>query len=109
MKKYVFSLIICASGLVTQAQVTQLPNDFTSGKTVWIVRAGASLSGVSGDGVDAMKDGWEKQKPNSKWSSSGDFKRALGANLSIGFNKLFGSGPVYWGMELGVAMRGYKT
>lgn len=109
MKKYLFSLLVCTSGLAAQAQVTQLPDGFTSGKTVWIVRAGASLNGVSGDGVDATKDGWEKQKPNSKWSSSGDFKRALGANLSIGFNKSFGSGPVYWGMELGVAMRGYKT
>ncbi len=63
MKKYVFSLLMCASGLAIQAQVTQFPDGFTSGKTVWIVRAGASLNGVSGDGVDATKDGWEKQKP----------------------------------------------
>ena len=94
MKKYLFSLLVCTSGLAAQAQVTQLPDGFTSGKTVWIVRAGASLNGVSGDGVNATKDGWEKLKPNSKWSSSGDFKRALGANLSIGFNKAVKRAPI---------------
>ena len=108
MKKVVFSLFVCASGFAAQAQVTQLPDGFTSGKTVWIIRAGASLNGVSGDGVDAVKDKWEKDKINSKWDYSGDFQRTLGGNLSIGFNKSFGSSPVYWGMELGVAMRGYK-
>lgn len=108
MKKVVLSLLVCATGLITQAQVTKLPEGFTSGKTVWMVRAGASLNGASGDGVDATLDNWEKDIPNSKWSYSGDFKRALGANLSIGFNKSFGTSPLYWGMELGVAMRGYK-
>ena len=108
MKKFVFSLLVCATGLVTQAQVTKLPEGFTSGKTVWMVRAGASLNGASGDGVDATLDGWEKHKPNSKWDYSGDFKRALGASLSIEFYKSFGTSPLYWGMELGVAMRGYK-
>lgn len=48
MKKYLFSLLVCTSGLAAQAQVTQLPDGFTSRKTVWIVRAGASLNGVSG-------------------------------------------------------------
>ena len=33
----------------------------------------------------------------------------MGANLSIGFNKSFGHSPLYWGMELGAGMRGYKT
>lgn len=108
MRKLVFSLLVFATGLAAQAQVTKLPEGFTSGKTVWMVRAGASLNDASGDGVDATLDNWEKQKPNSKWSYSGDFKRALGANLSIGFNKPFGTSPLYWGMELGVAMRGYK-
>ena len=108
MKKVLFSLLVCATGLSAQAQVTKIPEGFTSGKAVWMVRAGACLNGASGDGVDATLDKWEKQKPNNKWSYSGDFKRALGANLSIGFNKSIGTSPLYWGMELGVAMRGYK-
>lgn len=103
MKKVLFSLLVCATGLAAQAQVTKLPEGFTSGKTVWMVRAGASFNGTSGDGVDAAKDNWEK----NKWD--GDFKRALGGTISIGFNKSFGSGPLYWGMDLGVAMRGYKA
>lgn len=97
MKKYVFSLLLCASGLATQSQVAQLPGVFTSGKTIWIVRAGARLNGISGDGVDATKNGWEKQKPNSKWRSSGDFKRALG-DLDGYKNYDFGviSGVGFW-------------
>ena len=103
MKRLVLSFLVCATGLATQAQVTKLSEGFTSGKTVWMVRAGASLNGASGDGVDATKDDWEK----GKWD--GSFGRALGGNVSIGFNKSFGSSPLYWGMELGAAMRGYKT
>ena len=103
MKKLFIFLIMCVNGLALQAQVTELPEGFTSKSTVWIVRAGANFSGVSGDGVDATKDSWEK----GKWT--GDFKRAFGGNLSIGFNKAIGSTPLYWGMDLGVAMRGYKT
>lgn len=107
MKKILLTSLVCLSGLVSQAQITKLPEGFTSGKTVWIVRAGASFNGASGDGVDATKDNWKKYKPS--WNYSGDFKRSLGGNLSIGFNKSFGSGPVFWGMELGLAMRGYKA
>lgn len=60
MKRLVLSFLVCATGLATQAQVTKLSEGFTSGKTVWMVRAGASLNGASGDGVDATKDDWEK-------------------------------------------------
>lgn len=108
MKKFLFSLLVCATGPVAQAQVTKLPEGFTSGKMVWMIRAGVCLNGVSGDGVDATLDNWEKSKPNNKWDYSGDFKRALGGNLNIGFYKSFGTSPIYWGMELGVAIRGYK-
>ena len=59
MKKFVFSLLMCTTGFAAQAQVTRLPEGFTSGKTVWIVRAGACLNGTSGDGIDATLDGWE--------------------------------------------------
>ena len=104
MKKKVILAFLCSFGLALQAQdVLQLPDGFTGGKTVWIIRAGASFSGASGDGIDAQEDAWEK----NKWS--GSFGRAFGGSLSIGFNKTFGSSPVYWGMDLGVVMRGYKT
>ena len=52
MKKFVFSLLVCATWLGAHAQVTQLPVGFTS---VLIVRAGACLSMASGGGVEATK------------------------------------------------------
>ena len=104
MKKLMTFVIMCSFVLVSQAQeVLQLPEGFSGGKTVWIVRAGASFSGVTGKGIDAQEDSWTK----GKWD--GSFGRAFGGNLSIGFNKTFGSSPLYWGMDLGVAMRGYKA
>lgn len=103
MKRKVFSLAFCAFALTIQAQVTQLSDGFTEGSTVWILRVGGSLNGVSGDGIDSQEKAWS----SDKWD--GSFSRALGGNLSIGFNKTFGSSPIYWGMELGVGMRGYKT
>lgn len=104
MKKLMFLLFMCSLGLVSQAQeVLQLPEGFSGGETIWIVRAGVSFSGVTGKGIDAQEDSWTK----GKWD--GSFGRSFGGNLSIGFNKSFGSSPLYWGMDLGVAMRGYKT
>lgn len=104
MKKLMTLLFMCSLVLASQAQeVLQLPSGFSGGKTVWIIRAGANFSGVSGKGIDAQEDAWVK----NKWS--GSFGRAFGGNLSIGFNKSLGSTPIYWGMDLGVAMRGYKT
>lgn len=109
MKKVFLILCVCALPLVVHAQITKLPAGFTSGKTVWMVRLGGGISSVIGDGIDASKKNWEDSKPNKKWNCNGDFKSATVPSLSIGFNKSFGSGPVYWGMELGVGMRGYKT
>lgn len=102
MKRLLLSLCICAYGLATQAQITQLPDNFSSG-TLWIVRVGANYNGVTGSGIDDQKDAWEKSKLD------GSFKRNLGASISFGFNKSFGNSPLYWGMELGAGMRGYKT
>ena len=60
-----FLFLMCSFGLVTQAQVTQLSEGFTEGKTVWILRAGGSFNGVSGDRVDTQekswKDGWKSR------------------------------------------------
>lgn len=102
MKKVLF---ICMSfvWIATQAQnVLNLP-EFNSGKTIWFVRAGAGLSSVTGSGVDNQESAWRKS------NYSGDFSRQFGGNIMIGFNKSFGKSPVYWGMELGAGMRGYKT
>lgn len=102
-------LLVCIMGIASQAQVTNLPEGFTSNKAVWIVRAGIGFSGASGEGMDAIKENWEKAKPNSKWSSEGEFRRVFGGNASFGFTKNFANGPVYWGMDLGMSMRGYET
>lgn len=76
---------------------------FKSGKTVWIVRAGMGFNGVAGSNKDTQQALWD----NSKWD--GSFKPAIGYEVSIGFNKSFGEHPMYWGMELGLGTRGYKT
>ena len=47
MKKLMTLLFMCSLVLASQAQeVLQLPEGFSGGKTVWIVRAGASFSEV---------------------------------------------------------------
>lgn len=103
MKRVIFLVFMSIMGIATQAQgVLTLP-DFKSGKAVWFIRTGASLSSVTGSGVDNMEKTWRKN------SYSGNFSRKFGGNLMIGFNKSFGNSPVYWGMELGAGMRGYKT
>lgn len=103
MKKVVFLFFMSFAGIATQAQgVLNLP-DFNSGKAVWFIRAGACLSGVTGSGIDNQEKSWKKN------NYKGNFSRQFGGNLMIGFNKSFGKSPVYWGMELGAGMRGYKT
>lgn len=102
MKKF-FLFWMCSFVLVSQAQVTQLSKGFTEGNTVWILRVGGLFNGVSGDRVDTQKKSWTKDK----WD--GNFGRSMGGHLSIGLNKSFGSSPLYWSMELGVGMRGFKT
>lgn len=61
MKKLMTLLFMCSLALASQAQeVLQLPSGFSGGKTVWIIRAGANFSGVSGKGIDAQEDAWVK-------------------------------------------------
>ena len=63
MKKLMTLVFMCSLVLASQAQeVLQLPSGFSEGKTVWIVRAGASFSGVSGKGIDAQEDAWAKKQ-----------------------------------------------
>lgn len=103
MKKIALFVLWCIAWSAVHAQgVLTLP-DFNSGKAVWFVRAGASFSSVTGSGVDNQKDAWRKGGNN------GNFSRLFGGNIMFGFNKSFEKSPVYWGMELGVGMRGYKT
>lgn len=90
-------------GLSTHAQITQLPDNFTSGKIVWMVRAGTNYNSVTGSAIDDQKEVWNKNKLD------GSFKRVFGPTLSVGLNKSIGHSPLYWGMELGAGMRGYKT
>lgn len=96
-------MLIGLFSLSASAQtVTQLPW-LKDSKTVWIVRAGASFNGVSGSAIDAQKESWQQRKYD------GSFGRSTGVSLSVAFNRQFGKSPLYWGMELGAGMRGYKT
>lgn len=103
IKKKVLLVSLCFYGLVSQAQTSMLPKGFSSGSIVCYVRAGVSLNGVTGDGVDDLKTEWIEQKIN------GDFKKTIGGSLTIGANIPIGVSPFYYGMSVSAAMRGYKT
>ena len=77
--------------------------EFNSGKAVWILRAGAGFNGVAGSAKETQEARWE----NNDWN--GSFKTTPGYVVSFGFNKSFGTRPLYWGMALDFGMRGYKT
>ena len=79
----------------------QLP-DF-SNKVVWVIRVGAGFNGVVGSNKETTKLQWN----DGDWN--GDFKKSIGYDISLGFNKSFAKRPLYWGMELGMTTRGYKT
>ncbi len=40
---------------------------------------------------------------------NGNFETSTGYDVTFGFSKSFGKRPLYWGMELGLSSRGYKT
>lgn len=104
MKRLLFFLgltfVVCAS--YAQSQVLQLP-DFKGKKAVWIVRGGLGLNGVAGSYKETQQKVWEHS------DYEGSFKSNPSYDFSIGFNKSFGSHPLYWGMELGFGTRGYKS
>lgn len=81
--------------------------DFNSGKTCWIVRAGAGFNSASGDWKGSMQKSWENSHKIDMTKSS--FPSPTGFDVSIAFNKSIKQMPVYWGMELGIANRGYKA
>lgn len=80
----------------------QLP-DFYNGKAVWIIRAGISFNDVSGSNKEITKLQWD----NGNWN--GSFKKVIGYDVTLAFSKSFGNRPLYWGMELDMTTRGYKT
>jgi len=111
MKRILFTIFaMCAVGVVSQAQVTELPDGFTSGKTVWMVHLGAGFNSVSSDGIAVGANYWTSallSEPHV-WSFDNDYKRKFGMNFSVAFTRNFGKSPVYWGMELGIGKRGFK-
>lgn len=106
MKKFLCFLPLLLSVTVVHgkvlAETLELP-DFNSGKTVWILRAGIGFNGVAGSAKGTQSAIWDK----GDWD--GSFKMTPGYVVSFGFNKSFGSHPLYWGMTLDFGMRGYKT
>ena len=96
--------ILCSFSFVSQAQESSsLPDGFTNGNIVWIIRTGVSLNNVSGSGVDETKTNWADQK------CYGEYKNLFGGNLSFGLYSPLGSSPVYIGTYFSVDMRGFKT
>lgn len=80
----------------------ELP-EFNSGKPVWIIRAGVGFNGTVGSAKETQNVIWE----NSDWK--GSFKPTVGYDVAFGFNKSFGNLPLYWGMDLAMGMRGYRS
>lgn len=87
-------------------EVLELP-DFNSGKAVWIVKLGPSFNSAVGDWKEKTKENWEETYKNLNLDSS--FPSSIGYDVEIEFNKSFGHKPVYWGMGLGLATRGFKA
>lgn len=103
LKSFCFLSVLCLFGLVSHAQESSLPEGFTTGNTVWIVRTGVNLNYVTGSGVDETKTNWAALK------CYGEFKNAFGGNASFGLYSPLGTSPIYIGINAGVGMRGYKT
>lgn len=106
--KHLICLLTAAMAVSTTAQAKGLDEqlelpDFNTGNAIWIVRTGASFNTVSGSNVETQRIKWE----NTNYD--GSFNCNTGYDFAIGFNKSFGNNPLYWGMELGLGTRGYKT
>lgn len=97
-------MIITSSAAKAQNtnEMFQLP-EFKNGKAVWIIRAGINFNGISGTNKETTELQWD----NNDWD--GSFKKNPGYDITFGFSKSFRTSPLYWGMELGMSTRGYKT
>ena len=99
------ALLVC---LYANAQALFLLSpDFSSGKALWMVKAGVNFNNASGSWKDTQINSWEKLHKNLPLSNK--FPMQTGFNLSVIFNKSFGYHPLYWGMEFGLGTRGYKA
>lgn len=92
--------------LSANAQIFTRP-EFNSGKTIWIARAGVNFNSTVGEWKNETKDNWENSHkiPLTDYS----FPSNTSFDVSLAFNKSIKHSPIYWGMELGVSTRGYKT
>lgn len=106
IKKNIAILILAVMPLSaasqSKARVLQLP-DFRGKKAVWVIRAGAGFNKAVGSNKETQQEDWD----NGDWD--GSFKSSTGYDFTIGFSKSFGGSPLYWGMEVGLSTRGYKT
>lgn len=109
MKKFfqVVIMTICLGiGIAdVNAQVFNRPDFETN--TVWIVRAGVGFNKCVGDWKDQVKEGWESAHRIDQ--QKGDFPSNASFDVSVAFNKSIKQLPIYWGMEMGISSRGYKT
>lgn len=90
----------------SQSNILNLP-EFNSGKAIWMVKVGLDFNTAVGEWKDTQIDSWEKTHKNLPLDAS--FPSRTSFNVAAGFNKSFGSHPLYWGMELGVGTRGYNA
>lgn len=98
-KSIVLFVLALLTGIGAQAQIVSvnthtirtLKQDKTAPEAIWLVRAGLSFNGFSGDHIDS----------EDRWG------RKLGYDFSVGFNKPLAASNAYWGMELGLGSRGY--
>ena len=103
MKRLFFLICSLTTIIVSYGQEFLNLPAFNSGKIVWIARAGIGFDCASGSNIDTQKAQWDY----ADWN--GSFKASIGFDFTAGFNKSFGNSPLYWGMELGIGTRGYKT
>lgn len=97
MKKILVLAVLALIGISASAQVRYSRTMVEKkSNTTWYLRAGAGFNNLVGDYVDEYED------------DNTDFSTAVGYELAFGFNRNFGKTNVYWGMELGLASRGYN-
>lgn len=95
MKKFLVLAVLALIGISASAQVRYSRTMVEKkSNTTWYLRAGAGFNSLVGDYTEYYDDE--------------DYSSAVGYEFALGFNRNFGKSNVYWGMELGLAGRGYK-
>ncbi len=90
MKKFLLTAVLAVIGFTASAQLVQSTsiNVRRESNTMWYLRAGISINGVT------------------DWDSSSS---AIGEDIVIGFHKSIGESGTYWGQEFGFGTRGCKS